>query len=68
MVIKAWITPAIDFTIKIKLEGNTITNHNQNFSTQPLRIALKMLQYVGLNVCKNNLKKKIFYTVTTDGL
>lgn len=27
-----------------------------------------MLQYVGLNICKNNLNKKIFYTVTTDGL
>jgi len=31
-------------------------------------MALKMLQNVGLNICKNNLKEKLLYTVTIDGL
>ena len=31
-------------------------------------MALKMLQNVGLNICENNLNKKLLYTVKIDGL
>lgn len=42
---RALTIPAIDFTIIIKLEGKTITNHNQNFSTEPLRMAVKICRF-----------------------
>lgn len=46
------IIPAIDFTITIKLEGNTITNCNNNFFYKTIENGPKSVKFAGFNIWK----------------